>query len=172
MHCTEGFQHRWVRGGVVPFPREQGANMKRVQQGFTLIELMIVVAIIGILAAIAIPQYAEYTNRARISEGLQLSNAAKTALAEYYSSEAKYPADNAAAGLQASDKIVGNNVDGITVTGPVISISYLGIQKATCGADVGVIELTADCAANPGSCKFTKTKSDFADRCLPANLRN
>ena len=146
--------------------------MKRVQQGFTLIELMIVVAIIGILAAIAIPQYAEYTNRARISEGLQLSNAAKTAMGEYYSSENKYPADNAAAGLQPFDKIVGNNVTGVEVTGAVIRIGYAGIQAATCGAAAGDIKLTADCATNPGSCKFAKTTSDFADRCLPANLRN
>jgi type IV pilus assembly protein PilA len=147
-------------------------NMKRVQQGFTLIELMIVVAIIGILAAIAIPQYAEYTNRARISEGLQLSNAAKTAMAEYYSSEAKYPADNAAAGLQAPGDIKGNNVKGVEVAGAVISIEYDGIQAATCGNATGFIKLTADCAANPGSCQFKKTASDFADRCLPANLRN
>jgi type IV pilus assembly protein PilA len=146
--------------------------MKRVQQGFTLIELMIVVAIIGILAAIAIPQYAEYTNRARISEGLQLSNAAKTALAEYYSSEAKYPADNKAAGLQEDTNIKGNNVTGVKVAGNAITISYTGIQAATCGVAIGDIVLTADCATKPGSCTFTKTASAFADRCLPANLRN
>jgi type IV pilus assembly protein PilA len=60
--------------------------MRKIQQGFTLIELMIVVAIIGILAAIAIPAYQDYTVRSQVSEGLQLAAAAKTAVAETWSS--------------------------------------------------------------------------------------
>ena len=58
--------------------------MKKVQQGFTLIELMIVVAIIGILAAVAIPAYQDYTIRAKVTEGLSLAGAAKVAVAETY----------------------------------------------------------------------------------------
>ena len=58
--------------------------MKKVQQGFTLIELMIVVAIIGILAAIAIPAYQDYTVRAQVSEGLNLGGGAKTAVTEFF----------------------------------------------------------------------------------------
>ncbi|HVF62588.1 MAG TPA: pilin [Casimicrobiaceae bacterium] len=106
-----------------------------------------------------------------MSEGLQLSNAAKTAMAEYYSSENKYPANNAAAGLQAAADIKGNNVTGITVAGADITIGYTGLQAATCGAAAGDLVLTADCVAKPGSCQFKKTASAFADRCLPANLR-
>ena len=73
--------------------------MKNVQQGFTLIELMIVVAIIGILAAIAIPAYQDYTIRAKVSEGLNAVSANKQSVSEYYITRGIMPADDDAAGI-------------------------------------------------------------------------
>lgn len=72
---------------------------KQVQQGFTLIELMIVVAIIGILAAVAIPAYQDYTIRARVTEGIGFAAAAKTSVAEYYISQGEMPVDATEAGF-------------------------------------------------------------------------
>src|SRR6201991_436803 len=84
--------------------------MKTVQKGFTLIELMIVVAIIAILAAIAIPAYQDYTIRSQVSEGLSLADGAKTAVAEYYTNKGTYPGTNGSAGLAAAASIGGNYV--------------------------------------------------------------
>ena len=75
------------------------------QQGFTLIELMIVVAIIGILAAIAIPAYQDYTIRAQVSEGLNLSGGAKAAVTEYYQDQGTFPITNTIAGLDIAANI-------------------------------------------------------------------
>ena len=100
----------------------------RKQQGFTLIELMIVVAIIGILAAIAIPAYQDYTIRAQVSEGLNLTGACKAAVTEYYQDQGKFPADNATAGLET-----GTNIKGKYTTQVMVSAG--GNCEATYGGD-------------------------------------
>ena len=89
----------------------------RIQKGFTLIELMIVVAIIAILAAFALPAYHDYTRRTRVAEGLILGGSAKMAVTEYYLNHLTWPPDNNAAGLAAPSKISGNGVSSVDVSG-------------------------------------------------------
>ena len=99
--------------------------MKRtMQKGFTLIELMIVVAIIGILAAIALPAYQDYTKRTHVSEGLTLAGGAKASVTEYYSSQGNFPSNNSSAGLAAASDIKGNAVTSVTVANGKITIAY------------------------------------------------
>jgi type IV pilus assembly protein PilA len=98
--------------------------MKKLQQGFTLIELMIVIAILGILMAIAIPAYQDYTVRAKVSEGMNVAGAAKLAVAETYQTKGTWPTDNTDAGLPTSTSISGNNVTGVNVASGKITITY------------------------------------------------
>lgn len=89
-------------------------NIIKNNKGFTIIELMIAVAIIGILAAIAVPAYSNYTNRAKASEALGLADSAKTAVSEFYQSNGSFPTSNTQAGL--ASPITGTNTQSVNVT--------------------------------------------------------
>jgi prepilin-type N-terminal cleavage/methylation domain-containing protein len=111
----------------------------KLQKGFTLIELMIVIAIIGILAAIAIPAYQDYTIRAKVSEGLTLTSAAKLAVSETYDSEGRFMAgNNASYGLPQPVSINGTYVSTVaildasgTIRSPIVTVVWVAIRQQT-----------------------------------------
>lgn len=90
--------------------------MKIIQKGFTLIELMIVIAIIGILAIIALPKYQDFSGRAQVTEAINLAEGQKAAVMEYYINKGTWPANNGEAGIADKDKITGNYVASVEVS--------------------------------------------------------
>ena len=146
--------------------------MKKVQQGFTLIELMIVVAIIGILAAIAIPAYQDYTIRAQVSEGLNLSAGAKAAISEYYMDRGVFPTNNGEAGISASGSITGNYVKDVLVnaTGAIeVTFSMASPQKANALIENLMLKLSPTTTA--GSVIWTCSSTELQAKWLPSSCR-
>jgi type IV pilus assembly protein PilA len=138
------------------------------QQGFTLIELMIVVAIIGILAAIAIPAYQDYTIRAQVSEGLSLSGGAKAAVSEFRMDSGEWPTDNEAAGLSTNPTdITGKYVTQLAVSQGIISVTYGDEAHTLIDEDI----LVMSPVAQTGSVEWVCRSSTIADKHLPAACR-
>ncbi|EMT5470433.1 pilin, partial [Neisseria gonorrhoeae] len=99
--------------------------MNTLQKGFTLIELMIVIAIVGILAAVALPAYQDYTARAQVSEAILLAEGQKSAVTEYYLNHGIWPANNTSAGVASPSDIKGKYVESVTVTNGVVTAKML-----------------------------------------------
>ncbi|HGP0414219.1 TPA: pilin, partial [Neisseria meningitidis] len=99
--------------------------MNTLQKGFTLIELMIVIAIVGILAAVALPAYQDYTARAQVSEAILLAEGQKSAVTEYYLNHGEWPKNNTSAGVATSADIKGKYVKSVEVKNGVVTATML-----------------------------------------------
>ena len=143
--------------------------MSRNEKGFTLIELMIVVAIIGILAAIAVPMYLDYSVRTQVAHGINLASGVKAAVTEYYQDQGVFPADNTTAGVTAAATITGQYVTGVQV-------GANGVVTVTYGNDVNLKILNAQLLMTPtdnlGSISWACTgDATLVDKWLPPACR-
>ena len=144
--------------------------MKRIQQGFTLIELMIVVAIIGILAAIAIPQYQNYTGRAQLSDAITIAGGLKTAVGEVYQVTGdSTSADSGVLGIPAAIASgAGKYANSVSVVDGVITVGMNATGVASCVASKNVT-LTPNFPASQDAPISWTCATDAAAGCKPAS---
>ncbi|HGH6213372.1 TPA: pilin [Neisseria meningitidis] len=146
--------------------------MKAIQKGFTLIELMIVIAIVGILAAVALPAYQDYTARAQMSEALTLAEGQKSAVVEYYSDNGTFPNSNTSAGIAASNEIKGKYVASVKVEGnaSVASITAT-MNSSNVNKDIKGKTLVLVSKQNSGSFSWECKKGSVDEKFLPSACR-
>src|SRR5579862_7954333 len=140
--------------------------MKRLQQGFTLIELMIVVAIVGILAAIALPAYQDYVIRSKMSEGVVALAACKTSIAEYVSTKTTMPANETVAGCSTTQTqyVASLAFDGTSAIS--VTTQNTGSKPGDC-----VLTLTAFVGSLPDIPTWTGSHSGCDAKYVPSNFR-
>jgi type IV pilus assembly protein PilA len=138
--------------------------MKSIQKGFTLIELMIVVAIIAILAAIAISQYQDYVIRSQVSEGSSLADGVKTAVAEYYNNHGVAPPSNGSAGLAALASITGNYVSQVDVSSGSVVATFSNTSPQTANAKINSMTLIFSPITHAGSIQWACKSSTLSQK--------
>ncbi|HUH37460.1 MAG TPA: pilin [Spongiibacteraceae bacterium] len=143
---------------------------QRISAGFTLIELMIVVAIIAILAAIAIPAYQDYLIRAQISEGMSLASGAKASVWDFVSNTGRFPSNNQSAGLSKNTSITGSYASSVDVTNGVIKVLFQGPK-----ANTHISDSTKYLILSPvnlgGSIEWNCAPSTLDGKYLPSSCR-